>query len=76
MGFWANSMITLFFATENGQEYIKKLPAEIQIALVSDFMSVIGDLFKKAGLEAIISLPRVHQTLSYGPPRLRRTRVQ
>ena len=53
MGYWANFLIVGSFATKNGAEIFKTLPAEIQTALASDSMSIIGDLFKMIGLEAI-----------------------
>ena len=52
MGAWANFLIVGSFAT-NWTEVGKAFPAEIQTALAADFMSVLGDLFKLAGKEAI-----------------------
>ena len=37
----------------NWNQIVAQLSPEIQTALVSDFMSVLGDLFKKASIEAI-----------------------
>jgi hypothetical protein len=45
--FVVSSLIT------NWNQITMKLPSEIQTALVSDFMTVLGDLFKMIGLDAI-----------------------
>jgi actin-like ATPase involved in cell morphogenesis len=49
--------LTNFFVvsslTTNWNQIMTNLPPELQTALVSDFMSVLGDVFKMIGLDAI-----------------------
>lgn len=52
MGGWANFFIVGSIGN-NWKQIIAALPPEIQTALVTDFMSVLGDLFKMIGMEAI-----------------------
>ena len=52
MGAWANFLITSSLAT-NWKSVGNVLPTEIQTALVADFMSILGDLFKMASKDTI-----------------------
>ena len=52
IGGWANFFVVTGITT-NWKEIFTALSPEIKTALASDFLSVLGDLFKMVGLEAI-----------------------
>lgn len=64
MGTWANFFIICSLGA-SGHDLLSKLPSDVQSALVADFMSAMGDLFKAIGMEAVknTSVSELYQKL-------------